>query len=89
MPYYSNERWKDFQTMFPTLTRNLPSVLIWSVIILADIVIAAVISSNLGLLTNGRGQLASMVNVLVICAITGGLYLIEMFFWKTIRRLFR
>lgn len=89
MPYYTDERWKDFQSAFPTLTKSLPSVLIWSFVILIDLVIAAVIAERFDLLTTGGYGIDAAMNIVAVGGITAVLYFVENYLYKQIRKLFR
>lgn len=83
--WYTNERWKDFQSMFPNQTRSIPAIIVWSVILIADIILAAVITVKLDIPLAGRNA----PGVLVAVAIFGGLFFVENFVYTKFRELFR
>lgn len=85
MGWYTNDRWKDFQSMFPNQTRSVGAVIVWSIILLVDIVIAALVVMKLQLPVAGRNASGPVAAVLII----GGLFFVENFIYTRFREIFR
>lgn len=97
MAYYSNDLWKDFQSMFPEHTKTVPRILIWSVILIIDLIIGAMVVAHfdlfalrimVGNMTLGD-NFSRALALLVMIGVSGGLFLLESVIWTTFLRLFR
>lgn len=82
MPYHSNDAWREFQSIFPAKT--VLGVIAWAVLVLADIIVAAVVTFNLGILE----RFSMNLEILVLCLVAGGLYAVERLLLKIFQNLF-
>ena len=78
-------------TLFPEQTKSLPSILIWSVIFLADLIVGIFGAVHFGLLQpaqfNSQNQLL-LAGSLVLLAILA-VFWVQGFLWGTIVKFFR
>lgn len=82
MPYYSNDAWKEYQSIFPAKT--VLGVILWAVATLADIIVAAVVTFNLGIFD----RFGFNVEILILCLIALGLYGLERLLLKIFQNIF-
>ena len=89
MAYYGKEMWKDFQSIFPEHTKTPLRVVIWSILILIDLVIGGFVAFSCGFADNGYTKTDTTLFVIVLAAVAIGLFTVETVIWKAILRIFR
>ena len=85
MAYYSKDMWKDFQSIFPEHTKTVPRIIVWSIILLADLVCVTVLAFHWGILDAMSPKLAP---VLIVAGMLL-LFWVESTIWKAFLRIFR
>lgn len=85
MAYYSKDMWKDFQSMFPEHTKTVPRVILWSIVLLVDLIGVTVLAVHWGILEAVSPKLSPFL-------IGAGVFLVfwlESLIWKAFLKIFR
>lgn len=79
----------DLSGMLPEHTKTIPRIIIWSIIFIADLILAAAAAFRLGLLLPESSSLEELLYLGFLFAVAGALFWVESFLWNVFRRLFR
>lgn len=77
-------------TLFPEQTKSVAAIVIWSIILIVDLIIGGVVQFNCYIdLPHMFYNMERMLNSGMLLIVGGGLFLTECFIWNTIARLRR
>lgn len=79
----------DLSSIFPEQTKAIPRIIVWSIIFIIDLGLAAFLAFQTGLIDLLDGKLGSLLVTGLTLIVAGGLFWAESLIWKTILRLFR
>lgn len=79
----------DLSSIFPEQTKAIPRIIVWSIIFIIDLGLAAFLVFQTGLIDLLDGKLGSLLVTGLTLIVAGGLFWAESLIWKTILRLFR
>lgn len=89
MAYYGKEMWKDFQSIFPEHTKTPLRVVIWSILILIDLVIGGFVAFSCGFAQTMPSKNGATMTTIVLAGVAIGLFTVETVIWKAVLRIFR
>lgn len=76
--------------LFPEHTKTVPRIIAWSVILLLDLLLGAVVVWKLGIdLPELHRKMELLLQGAVLLGVSAGAFLAESLLWRTILRLFR
>lgn len=89
MAYWSPRQWDDFKATFPNQTRSPAAIAVWSIILIADLVLGGWVLLKLDISINlFNDQLEYFVRLLIILAVAAVAFFVENALYSAFRRLF-
>lgn len=77
-------------SLFPEQTKTVPRIIIWSIILIADLILGAVADHCLGIeLDPMLYSLERTLHIVIIFGVGIGAFLLETYIWNTIAKLLR
>ena len=84
MWYRNPGKW--IRELFPNQTKNVPTILLWAVIFILDIVLVFYLASRMGITLPGIPYKKMTFLVLLFCLIAFALFFAEAKLWDAIRQ---